>query len=50
VKDARTSSLKQCKLAPSPQAQVLRARFDRVFKRSPTGYVMLDRLLGRQFR
>jgi hypothetical protein len=51
VKDARTSSLKQYKLAPSPQqAQVLRARFDRVFKRSPAGYVMLDRLLRRLFR
>ncbi len=44
-------SLKQYKLAPSPQqAQVLRARFDRVFKRSATGYVMLDRLLRRLFR
>jgi hypothetical protein len=44
-------SLKEYKLAPSPQqAQVLRARFDRVFKRSATGYVMLDRLLRRLFR
>jgi hypothetical protein len=44
-------SLKQYKLAPSPQqAQVLRARFDRIFKRSATGYVMLDRLLRRLFR
>jgi hypothetical protein len=44
-------SLKEYKLVPSPQqAQVLRARFDRVFKRSATGYVMLDRLLRRLFR
>src|SRR5215831_13841952 len=32
------------------QAEVLRARFDRIFKRSGTGYVMLDRLLRRLFR
>lgn len=44
-------SLKQYKLAPSPQqAEVLRARFDRIFKRRSTGYVMLDRLLRRLFR
>jgi hypothetical protein len=44
-------SLKEYKLAPSPQqAQVLRARFDRIFKRGRTGYVMLDRLLRRLFR
>jgi hypothetical protein len=44
-------SLKEYKLAPSPQqAQVLRARFDRIFKRGGTGYVMLDRLLRRLFR
>lgn len=44
-------SLKEYKLAPSPeQAQVLRARFDRIFKRAGTGYVMLDRLLKRLFR
>jgi hypothetical protein len=44
-------SLKEYKLAPSPQqAQVLRARFDRIFKRSAIGYVMLDRLLRRLFR
>jgi hypothetical protein len=44
-------SLKEYKLAPSPQqAQVLRTRFDRIFKRSATGYVMLDRLLRRLFR
>jgi hypothetical protein len=43
--------LKEYKLAPSPQqAQVLRARFDRIFKRGGTGYVMLDRLLRRLFR
>jgi hypothetical protein len=44
-------SLKEYKLAPSPQqAEVLRARFDRIFKRGATGYVMLDRLLRRLFR
>src|SRR6202162_34763 len=44
-------SLKEYKLAPSPQqAEVLRARFDRIFKRGGTGYVMLDRLLRRLFR
>ncbi len=44
-------SLKEYKLAPSPQqAQILRARFDRIFKRGATGYVMLDRLLRRLFR
>jgi len=44
-------SLKQYKQAPSPQqAEVLRARFDRIFKRGATGYVMLDRLLRRLFR
>src|SRR5260370_8831392 len=44
-------SLKEYKLAPTPQqAQVLRARFDRIFKRGATGYVMLDRLLRRLFR
>jgi Transposase IS66 family len=44
-------SLKEYKLAPSPQqAQILRARFDRIFKRAGTGYVMLDRLLRRLFR
>lgn len=42
--------LKEYKLAPSAeQAQVLRARFDRIFKRVGTGYVMLDRLLRRLF-
>jgi hypothetical protein len=44
-------SLKEYKQAPSrQQAQVLRARFDRIFKRGGTGYVMLDRLLRRLFR
>jgi Transposase IS66 family len=43
--------LKEYKLAPSPQqAQVLRTRFDRIFKRRATGYVMLDRLLKRLYR
>ena len=42
--------MKEYKLAPSPeQAQVLRARFDRIFKRRKTGYVTLDRLLRRLF-
>ena len=31
-------------------AQLLRARFDRIFKRASTGYVTLDRLLRRLFR
>jgi hypothetical protein len=44
-------ALKQYKLAPSPeQAEILRARFDRIFKRAKTGYATLDRLLGRLFR
>jgi hypothetical protein len=44
-------SLKEYKQAPSPQqAEVLRARFDRIFKRGGTGYVTLDRLLRRLFR
>ena len=39
-------ALKDYKLAPSvKQAQLLRARFDRNFKRASTGYVTLDRLL-----
>ncbi|HEY2758030.1 MAG TPA: transposase [Pseudolabrys sp.] len=39
--------LKEYKLAPSrEQAQALRARFDRIFRRK-TGYVTLDRLLRR---
>ena len=43
-------SLKEYKLAPSPQqAKVLRARFDRIFNRGRTGYVILDRLLRRCF-
>jgi len=44
-------ALKDYKLAPSAeQAQLLRARFDRIFKRASTGYVTLDRLLRRLFR
>ena len=43
--------LKEYKLAPSSeQAQILHARFDRIFNRGRTGYVMLDRLLRRLFR
>ena len=45
------ASLKEYKQAPSPeQAEILRARFDRIFKRRRTGYMMLDRLLKRLFR
>ncbi|HZZ25462.1 MAG TPA: transposase, partial [Roseiarcus sp.] len=44
-------ALKDYKLAPSvKQAQLLRARFDRIFKRASTGYTMLDRLLRRLLR
>ena len=44
-------SLKEYKLAPNPeQVQALRARFDRIFKRNKTGYVILDRLLRRLSR
>ena len=44
-------ALKDYKLASSAeQAQLLRARFDRIFKRASTGYVTLDRLLRRLFR
>jgi len=44
-------ALKEYKLAPSAeQAQLLRARFDRIFKRASTGYATLDRLLRRLFR
>jgi Transposase IS66 family len=44
-------SLKDYKLAPSPQqAQVLRARFERIFKRGRTGYATLDSLLRRLLR
>ena len=43
--------LKDYKLAPSPeQAEVLRARFDRIFKRGRTGYATLDSLLKRLHR
>ena len=44
-------ALKDYKLAPSAeQAHLLRARFDRIFKRARTGYATLDRLLRRLFR
>jgi hypothetical protein len=44
-------ALKEYKLAPSPErAEILRARFDRIFKRARTGYASLDKLLGRLFR
>lgn len=44
-------ALKEYKRAPSPeQAQILRARFDRIFNRARTGYATLDRLLKRLYR
>jgi hypothetical protein len=44
-------ALKDYKLAPSPeQAGILRARFDRIFRRASTGYATLDKLLRRLFR
>jgi transposase IS66 family protein len=44
-------ALKQYKLAPSPeQAQLLRAQFDRIFRRGRTGYSSLDSLLKRLYR
>jgi hypothetical protein len=44
-------ALKDYKLAPSvEQAQLLRARFDRIFKRASTGFATLDRLLRRLYR
>jgi hypothetical protein len=43
--------LKDYKLAPGlEQAQILRARFDRIFKRARTGYATLDSLLKRLHR
>jgi hypothetical protein len=43
--------LKNYKLAPSPeQAELLRSRFDRIFKRARTGYATLDSLLKRLHR
>src|SRR5664280_661480 len=43
--------LKDYKLAPKlEQAQILRARFDRIFKRARTGYATLDGLLKRLHR
>ena len=44
-------ALKDYKLAPSAeQAELLRARFDRIFKRASTGCATLDRLLRRLHR
>lgn len=44
-------ALKNYKLAPSAeQAELLRARFDRIFKRASTGFATLDRLLRRLHR
>jgi Transposase IS66 family len=44
-------ALKDYKLAPSPtRAELLRARFDRIFQRASTGYATLDKLLRRLFR
>lgn len=44
-------ALKDYKLTPSvEQAEILRARFDRIFKRASTGFATLDRLLRRLFR
>ena len=43
--------LKDYKLAPGPeQAELLRSRFDRIFKRRRTGYATLDSLLKRLHR
>ena len=44
-------ALKDYKLSPSAeQAELLRARFDRIFKRASTGFATLDRLLRRLHR
>ena len=44
-------ALKDYKLDPSAeQAELLRARFDRIFKRASTGFATLDRLLRRLHR
>ncbi len=44
-------ALKDYKLAPSPeQAEILRARFDRIFRRLGAGDATLDKLLRRLFR
>ena len=44
-------ALKDYKLAPSAeQAELLRAQFDRIFKRASTGFATLDRLLRRLHR
>jgi len=43
--------LKEYKLAPNiDQAEILRSRFDRIFKRARTGYATLDSLVRRLFR
>jgi len=44
-------ALKDFKLAPcAEQAELLRKRFDRIFKRASTGFATLDRLLRRLYR
>jgi hypothetical protein len=44
-------ALKDFKLAPGmEQAELLRKRFDRIFKRAGTGFATLDRLLRRLYR
>jgi len=45
---SRPEGLQAC--SSVKQAQLLRARFDRIFKRASTGYATLDRLLRRLFR
>jgi hypothetical protein len=48
---ARHAGKSGYKLAPNlEQAQILRARFDRIFKRARTGYARLDSLLKRLHR
>jgi hypothetical protein len=37
-------------VAPSPERELLRAQFDRIFKRGRTGYASLDSLLKRLYR
>ena len=45
------SVLERLQARPSPeQAELLRSRFERIFKRAPTGYAMLDSLLKRLHR
>ena len=45
---SRPEGLQAC--SGEKQAQLLRARFNRIFKRASTGYATLDRLLRRLFR